>query len=85
MTMRSQTPFPLRMPDNLRDVIEQKAKENGRSVNAELVIRIDSTIKTADTIRQKLNLHKIQNPAIAELEAIKEQIEQAIERLKEHG
>jgi hypothetical protein len=73
------------MPDNLRDVIEQKAKENGRSVNAELVIRIDSTIKTADTIRQKLNLHKIQNPAIAELEAIKEQIEQAIERLKEHG
>lgn len=76
-------PFGLRMPEGVKSHIAEMAKVHGRSMNAEIVYRLETTIKKEDVIRHKLNLHKIQNPAIAELEAIKEQIERAIERLKE--
>lgn len=75
----------LRLPKDLHSIIIEAANTNGRTMNAEIVYRLTSTVRKEELIRHKLNLHKIQNPAIAELEAIKEQIEQAIERLKEHG
>jgi hypothetical protein len=31
------TPFPLRMPEDLRATVEEAARANGRSVNAEIV------------------------------------------------
>lgn len=38
MTKISQrTPFPLRMPDDVRERIEELSRANGRSVNAEIV------------------------------------------------
>lgn len=83
--MRSQTPFPLRMPEDLRATIEDKAKENGRSVNSELLIRLESTIKEEKPVFRDMSLPLSTNMAISELEALKEQIDQAIERLKENG
>lgn len=37
------TPFPLRMPDELRARVEVLAKTNGRSTNAEIVAVLDAT------------------------------------------
>lgn len=33
--------FPLRMPDEIRDILEHKAKENGRSLQWEILSRIE--------------------------------------------
>jgi len=35
--------FKLRMPDELKQVIEESAKENGRSMNAEIVSRLEQS------------------------------------------
>lgn len=38
------TPYPVRMPDELRAELERVAKENGRSLNAEILLRLQSTL-----------------------------------------
>lgn len=43
-TGRSSDKFMLRLPDGMRDTISELAKDSGRSMNAELVHRIQRTI-----------------------------------------
>ena len=38
------TPFPLRMPPELREQLEALAKKNGRSVNSEIVAMIGGAL-----------------------------------------
>jgi len=75
-------PFGLRMPEELKSHISEMAAIHGRSMNAEIVYRLTTTAISDNANRKRININKSQNPAIAELEAIKLQIEQAIERLK---
>lgn len=35
--MRNISPFGLRMPDELREAVADRAKENGRSINSEII------------------------------------------------
>ena len=42
---RSDPQFKLRMPPHLKDVLEQKAKDNGRSMNAELLYRLEKSLE----------------------------------------
>lgn len=44
----TQDRFMVRMPDGLRDRIAEVAKENNRSMNAELVSRIESSFEAKD-------------------------------------
>jgi predicted DNA-binding protein len=44
MSSPQQTPYPLRMPEDLRKRIEELAKANGRSVNAEILAHIQRSI-----------------------------------------
>jgi plasmid stability protein len=37
MTSPQSTPYPLRMPEELRERLADRAKANGRSLNAEIV------------------------------------------------
>lgn len=52
--MRNIAPFGLRMPDELREAIAERAKANGRSMNSEIVqiledaIEYDSTTQASD-------------------------------------
>ena len=39
-------PYPLRMTDDLRQKLTDHAKENGRSLNAEIVARLELTLNT---------------------------------------
>lgn len=39
------TPFPLRMPPELRERLEALAKKNGRSVNSEIVAMITAAVE----------------------------------------
>lgn len=46
--MRNIAPFGLRMPDELREAIAERAKKNGRSMNAEIIARLNATISYDD-------------------------------------
>jgi hypothetical protein len=45
-TGRSSDQFPLRLPDGMRDRIAKEAKANGRSMNAEIVGRLEWSFRT---------------------------------------
>ncbi|EWS70735.1 Arc family DNA-binding protein [Vibrio vulnificus] len=42
---RSINPFGLRMPSDLKDKLEEEAKKNMRSLNAELVARLEKSVE----------------------------------------
>lgn len=49
--MTRETPqFGLRMPPDLRDLIEKEAKINGRSINAEIVSRLRASLENATAV-----------------------------------
>lgn len=45
MVMRDWDKFMVRMPPGLRDQIKELAKENGRSMNSEIVQRLKEVLK----------------------------------------
>lgn len=47
-----QVPFPLRLPEDLRLLLGQKAESNGRSLNAEIVTRLEASMKAAHIAEQ---------------------------------
>ena len=42
--MSQQKPYPLRMPDEMRSFLQDRADKSGRSLNAEIVKRLQFTI-----------------------------------------
>jgi len=48
---RDITPFALRMPPEIRTKIDQAAKENRRSLNAEIISRIEATISIEQMLK----------------------------------
>ena len=42
--MRSIAPFGLRMPEDLREAVSERAKENGRSMNSEIIDMIGKAL-----------------------------------------
>ncbi len=47
---REITPFALRMPPEIRNKVDQSAKENRRSLNAEIVARLEATISIEEAL-----------------------------------
>ncbi|CAI1141745.1 Arc family DNA-binding protein [Serratia ficaria] len=73
--MRNIAPFGLRMPDELREAIAERAKKNGRSMNAEIIQILQEAIthEVFDTISSKENLEKM--PADIKLDLIRKRYE----------
>lgn len=44
-TTKQQNSFPLRMPEDLRAQYEERAKANGRSVNAEIIATLQQSMR----------------------------------------
>jgi hypothetical protein len=51
--------FMLRLPDGMRDQIAESAKENGRSMNAEIVARLQSSYEPTLNSLTWIELFKI--------------------------
>lgn len=65
------TPYPVRMPDELRSALEHIAKDNGRSLNAEIVMRLQSTLESigqATVETDLVNRLRTMETRLAELE-----------------
>lgn len=60
---RGSDQFPLRFPDGMRDQLKEAAKVNGRSMNAEIIARLEaytdspSNSDSLDEIRETLIKH----------------------------
>lgn len=72
--------FLVRMPPGMREHIASLAKENGRSMNAEIVYRLQTTIEM-DAYVPKENTHP-EHPARTELRELSEMIARATDLLQ---
>lgn len=66
--------YPLRMPPELRLVIEERAKENKRSLNAEIVSLLEQGINSPTTSSASIEEMEAQNEKLKEIAANNEQI-----------
>lgn len=68
-------PYPLRMPDELRDQLTERARANGRSLNAEIIGILQDVISSRQQCQASFDVDVLAD-AIADRVA---------ERLKEAG
>ena len=52
---RGSEQFPLRMPDGMRDALKVAADRNGRSMNAELVARLQASFGEEEKLWDEIN------------------------------
>lgn len=55
-----QEQFIVRLPDGMRDRIKEAAKENGRSMNAEIVQRLEASFELPPPMRNMLRPPEIE-------------------------
>jgi len=48
--MGSITPYGLRMPRDLKDTLDAAARENGRSLNSEIVARLQASVQADESV-----------------------------------
>lgn len=59
MAGQQQTPYPLRLAPELRETLEAIAKEKGRSLNAEITLRLEESVKTQVNAQADSDLIKL--------------------------
>ena len=75
--------FRLRLPVDLKEIIEKKAKENNRSINAEILYILSNHYKTFDNVESQLPIHGIDYPiSLDELFKLIKQLNIITEKLK---
>ena len=65
-TGRGADQFVLRLPPGMRDRIAKAAEENGRSMNAEFVSRIEKTLEDDESVAELWNKVERLEAAVAE-------------------
>lgn len=73
--MRSITPFGVRMPDDLKEKLTVRAAQNGRSLNSEIVMILQSAVNETSTSKT------IESIAKTEADKIKEALEVTLTKL----
>ncbi|MCS4091859.1 Arc family DNA-binding protein [Rhizobium sp. BK176] len=55
---RGSDQFPLRLPDGMRDRIKESAEAAGRSMNAEIVLRLESSFRSDKADPRRLDVRE---------------------------
>ena len=59
------SPYPIRMPSDLRERLEQAAKQGSRSLHAEIIARLESTFTPAESaVERAARLDQIREKAM---------------------
>lgn len=69
--MRSVAPMGVRIPDELKKKIQEKSKENGRSMNAEIVFLLEKSFSNTESGKYNDKLHKFSESKVALIEKLK--------------
>ena len=81
-TTKRITPYPLRLKPPLRKELETKAKENGRSLNTEIVMMLENALKD-NALTKKQFLKEIDLKTPENLEILREVVRDTIKKEKE--
>ena len=87
--MGSITPYGLRMPRELKEALEAAAHENGRSLNSEIVARLDASVRGAAAstglsfVKAAKSTSGKTTPSGLDLEARVSDLEKAVKALQE--
>lgn len=80
---RTDQQFPLRLPPELKEKLENAAKESGRSKNAEAVYRLEESfepeVKVSETLEFQLMMHSYLEQA-KQIKELKEMLEQVLKK-----
>lgn len=55
MNEAQKPPYPLRMPQEMRLALEDEARKNGRSLNAEIIARLEDSLRPTSEMAQLLS------------------------------
>jgi len=80
MEEKRPAPFPLRMPEEMRNSLEGHAKQNGRSLNAEIIHRLEQSF--ADSSGNQISDEEKKALRKAALDAMLDAIRDAGGRIK---
>jgi len=81
----TQERFIVRLPDGMRDRIAEAAKASGRSMNSEIVLRLQRSFETTTSTHEELDVLKAKIlEVIDEVQRIKS-LEAELEELKNPG
>lgn len=61
----------VRIPDELKELIQEKAKNNGRSMNAEIVFLLEQALSNTDSGKHNEKLHELAESRGALIEKLK--------------
>lgn len=73
---REDPQFKLRMPPQLRDQAEQSAKASGRSLNAEIITRLEASFVTGNTSTEIIPASRAKELALMAREKIPDEVRQ---------
>lgn len=79
--MRNIAPIGVRIPDDLKEKVQQKAKENGRSMNAEIIHIIEESINGIGSDKTDSSQEEYINQLISIISVQKESIDLAKEQI----
>ncbi|SMF93901.1 Arc-like DNA binding domain-containing protein [Methylomagnum ishizawai] len=76
MTTKPTQPYPIRMPQEMRSQFERAAKESGRSLHAEIMIRLERSLEydREKAILSPLASNSIGNELLEKLAAVLSEI-----------
>lgn len=77
--IRDIIPYSLRMPDSLKEKLAERAKKNGRSLNSEMVMILQSAV---DEERKPKNIDELAN---LESDKFKELFMETVKKMYEGG
>lgn len=81
-------PVGIRLPDELKEKVQKRAAENGRSMNAEIVSIIEDSFSTSEGLIAAIEQYRIMEKHFNELISLKDEIidsqRGSIEHLTEH-
>ena len=86
IAMKNADQYMLRLPPGLRDRVAQRAAENGRSMNTEIIDAIEHHLLGADRITQLwefINKHREEIGWIALISSDLEKLESTVREMKE--
>lgn len=73
-----------RIPAELKDKLDQAAKENGRTLTTELILRLETTFQDNDQSNSLINRISNLEDIVAKLEVSKESLIKRISTLEKH-
>lgn len=86
MTIQSDPQYKLRLPQELRDKIKKSAGEHNRSMNADIVARLEQTFEAAIVLTEveKADYEELKQEVKKDMKVIAEELSSLVDKFTEY-